>query len=676
GIAAGYRHAGEVLLLPADEPGEPLVFTERACCPAHRVRLDAPLSPRRFSFNHHQGACPECAGLGLVPRDGRRPPALRPDPDQPPRRPEEPDPWGSWASTAGAGAVICPACQGERLAPLPRRVTLGGARLPELTRLSVTAARQALAELELGPEQRLIARDLLGEVDSRLRFLEEVGLGYLTLDRTAASLSGGEAQRIRLASQLGAYLTGCLYVLDEPTVGLHPRDTDRLLHTLESLRDQGNTVVVVEHDLDTIRRADWLLDLGPGPGELGGRVVAAGTPDEVARTPGSLTGDYLAGRRGLPLPTERRTGTAGLEVRGARANNLRGVDAGFAWGLITCVTGVSGSGKSSLVLEVLQQAAARALGQETTASHDYDALLGTKDLTRLVVVDQSPLGRTPRSNPASYTGLLDLLRTLFAGLPESKTRGYGAGRFSYNRAEGRCPTCEGMGALQVEMHFLSDVWVPCDACQGARYNEATLQVRYRGLSFADVLRLTVDEAAETFAQHRRIARILGMLQDVGLGYLRLGQAATTLSGGEAQRLKLATELGRRGGPGTLYLLDEPTTGLHPADVERLLAILQRLAARQAAVVVIEHNPEVIRLADRVLDLGPEGGAQGGELVVAGTPEEVAACARSHTGRYLGPLLAGGRDPRPASVCDGRRAAATRRPRPTRPAGVDSPDRLG
>ncbi|MBM4318537.1 MAG: excinuclease ABC subunit A, partial [Deltaproteobacteria bacterium] len=628
----------------------PLTLTEQACCPEHGVCLREPFNPRHFSFNHYRGACPACAGLGVVASRGEAAFALarlaatggRPlatgrghpdgdgDGEEKLHDPEE-------ALLLGGGET-CPECRGERLAPLPRAVRVGGIRLPELTRLVVVQCRRRLATLELDAQERSIAREVLGEIDARLGFLEAVGIGYLTLDRSAATLSGGEAQRIRLASQLGAHLSGCIYVLDEPTIGLHPRDTDRLLQTMRRLRDQGNTIVMVEHDLETIRAADHLIDLGPGAGEDGGRVVAQGSPAELVRQEGSLTGDFLAGRRRIEQPLLRLAGHGGLRVIGAQANNLKDVSASFPFGAITCVTGVSGSGKSSLVIEVLQKAAAAALHLGTAPPGPHRAVEGIAALQRLVVVDQSPIGRTPRSNPATYTGLLDLLRQLFAELPESQVRGYTPGRFSYNRVDGRCPTCEGMGSIQVEMHFLSDVWLPCDSCKGARYNEATLQIRYRGLTIAEVLQLRVTDAVRFFAHHRRIARICRTLEEVGLGYLRLGQAATTLSGGEAQRLKLAAELGKRGGQGTLYILDEPTTGLHLADVQRLLLLLRRLADRQAAVVVVEHNLEVIKVADHVVDLGPEAGDAGGHLVAEGTPEEVAVCPASHTGRYLRHVL--------------------------------------
>jgi len=631
-VEAAYRWGeGEARVRRAEagsEAAEPLVLSRAARCSEHGVAAPDELSPRDFSFNHYRGACPECSGLGRLTRRRRRPRRrgryARRDPDRElaPRPSDKP----------------CPTCGGERLGPLARAAKVGPWRLPQMTSATVSALRAMIGEVELGDEAALISAELRQEVQSRLAHLEDLGLGYLELDRPADTLSGGEAQRIRLASQLGSRLSGCLYVLDEPTIGLHPADTERLLATLKGLKEQGNTVVVVEHDLQVVRAADQVLDLGPGAGEHGGRVMACGPPAAVAATGGSPTADFLSGTRAIPVPAERAGGTPGVTVLGARAHNLQAVSAELRLGTITCVTGVSGSGKSSLVMEVLRNEVAARLGGAAGPAGLLDGLEGAERIRRLVVVDQSPIGRNPRSNPASYSGLLDGIRKLFAQLPESQLRGYRPGRFSYNRGGGRCPDCDGLGAQQVEMHFLSDVWLTCDTCRGRRFNEATLQVRYRGLNIAEVLDLRLAEARDFFRNHRRLSRICTTLDEVGLGYLRLGQSATTLSGGEAQRLKLAAELGKRGGAGTLYLLDEPTTGLHLADVERLVTLLRRLADRDAAVVVIEHNLDVIKVADRVYDLGPGAGDDGGRLVAEGTPEQVAATPSSLTGVHLGPLL--------------------------------------
>ncbi len=625
-VARGYDLAGGLVTIRVHEdPTRAMEVTRSRTCPDHGIQVHDELSPRHFSFNHYKGACPTCSGLGFMAkvRSGRR--------GRRGRRPGEPEivPTGE----------LCPTCHGERLGPVPRAVTVGGIRLPELTSMTVAEALASIEGMELGPHDREVAEDLLREIIGRLTRMVQLGVGYLGLDRATSTLSGGEAQRIRLATQLGSGLTGCVYVLDEPTVGLHPADTGRLLDTLRGLRDQGNTVVVVEHDRDTMVAADHIVDLGPGPGEHGGRVVAQGTPAQVAEVEESLTGAYLAGRLVIPVPEQRRAGRGELVVRGARANNLAGVDAAFPFAAVTCVTGVSGSGKSSLVLDVLARALGARVGQAMGRPGEHDGVEGAERVRRVVLVDQSPIGRSPKSNPATYTGLMDHVRKLFASLPESQARGYRAGRFSYNRAEGQCPVCKGAGAIQKEMHFLSDVWLTCDACKGKRYNQATLEVRYGGMNIADVLDSTVEQAAKLFANHRGISRICARLLDVGLGYLRLGQPATTLSGGEAQRLKIAAELGRRTGEGTVYVLDEPTTGLHPADVVGLVDLLHRLADKGAAVVVIEHNPELVKTADRIVDLGPGPGPDGGRVVAQGTPEEVVRVQESHTGRYLEAYLA-------------------------------------
>jgi excinuclease ABC subunit A len=498
---------------------------------------------------------------------------------------------------------------------------------------------------------------VLREIEERLNFLEAVGIGYLSMDRAASTLSGGEAQRIRLATQIGSSLVGVLYILDEPSIGLHQRDNGKLIATLERLRDLGNTVIVVEHDEQTIRAADHIVDLGPGAGEHGGEVVAEGTAREVELVPDSLTGQFLAGRRRIEVPARRRSPTGYLEVIGASEHNLKDIDVPVPLGVLTCVTGVSGSGKSTLVNDILYKAVANRLHRARQRPGAHRRLRGLDELDKIIAVDQSPIGRTPRSNPATYTGLFDVIRDLFAKTPEARARGYKPGRFSFNVKGGRCEVCRGDGQIKIEMHFLPDVYVPCEQCHGARYNRETLDIRFKGKTIADVLAMSVEEALEFFAHIPKIRRRLDTLHDVGLGYIRLGQPATTLSGGEAQRVKLATELAKVATGRTLYILDEPTTGLHFADVERLLDVLQRLVDAGNTVVVIEHNLDVIKSADRLIDLGPEGGEDGGEIVAQGTPEEVAQVAASHTGRFLAPLLDRGGTPRRRTRTRRRVAAA-------------------
>ena len=534
----------------------------------------------------------------------------------------------------------CPECQGSRLNAAARAVKVDTLSLPQITACAIDQALEQLGELELTGAKATIAEGILYEITQRLRFLTDVGLNYLSLDRSADTLSGGEAQRIRLASQIGAGLVGVMYVLDEPSIGLHQRDNERLLATLMHLRDLGNSVIVVEHDEEAIRHADYIVDMGPGAGVEGGEVVAAGDVDALLNSPSSLTGDYLAGRRAIAIPAQRHkpVKTRGITIRGARSNNLKTIDAWFPAGLLIGVTGVSGSGKSTLVNDTLYPAAARVLHRAGASAGDCDSIDGLENFDKVIDIDQSPIGRTPRSNPATYTGLFTPIRELFAGTPEARSRGYGPGRFSFNVSGGRCSACQGEGTLRVEMHFLADVYVPCDICSGDRYNRETLQVRYRGLNIADVLALTVIDALEVFSAIPVIARKLQTLIDVGLGYLTLGQNAVTLSGGEAQRVKLARELSRRDTGNTLYILDEPTTGLHFHDIAQLLQVIQRLRDDGNTVVVIEHNLDVIKTCDWLIDLGPEGGTGGGEIIATGTPEQLAKVPKSHTGRFLAPLL--------------------------------------
>ena len=533
----------------------------------------------------------------------------------------------------------CPTCKGKRLKKESLAVTVGDKDIDALTRMSVVDELQWVDRLELTHQQHLIADRILKEIKSRLGFLQSVGLGYLTLSRSAGTLSGGESQRIRLATQIGSSLMGVLYILDEPSIGLHQRDNDKLLATLQNLRDLGNTLLVVEHDEDTMRAADYLIDIGPGAGIHGGEVVAAGTPEEVMANPNSLTGQYLSGKKRIPVPETRRPGNGkSLKVIGAAENNLRHIDVEFPLGTFTVVTGVSGSGKSSLVNEILFKKLGVELNRMKVHPGRCDRIEGIEYLDKVVDIDQSPIGRTPRSNPATYTGLFNDIRDLFASTQEAKSRGYGPGRFSFNVRGGRCEACSGDGVLKIEMHFLPDIFVPCEVCKGRRYNRETLEVRYKGKNIADVLEMTVDEAVEFFAPLPRIRNKLQTLCDVGLGYVKLGQPSTELSGGEAQRVNLATELSKIATGKTIYILDEPTTGLHTDDVRKLLEVLQRLVDSGNTVVVIEHNLDVIKCADHLIDLGPEGGDGGGTIVCTGTPEEVAACRSSFTGRYLKKLL--------------------------------------
>ena len=537
------------------------------------------------------------------------------------------------------GECPCPVCHGQRLRSEALAVTVGGKSIYQATELPVDKALAFFEGLTLTETQQMIAAQILKEIRSRLGFLQSVGLSYLTLSRSSGTLSGGESQRIRLATQIGSSLMGVLYILDEPSIGLHQRDNDKLLATLRRLRDLGNTLIVVEHDEDTMRAADYLIDIGPGAGSHGGHVVAAGTPEEVMAHPDSLTGQYLSGKKKIEIPARRREGSGKwLTVRGARENNLKNIDVSVPLGTFTCVTGVSGSGKSSLVNEILYKKLGVELNRMKAHPGKHDRIDGMEYLDKVIAIDQSPIGRTPRSNPATYTNLFNDIRNLFAATQEAKARGYGPGRFSFNTRGGRCEACAGDGMLKIEMHFLADVYVPCEVCRGKRYNRETLEVRYKGKNIADVLDMTAEEALGFFRAVPKIAEKLQTLCDVGLGYVKLGQSSTTLSGGEAQRVKLATELSRRATGRTIYILDEPTTGLHADDVKKLLEVLQRLVESGNTVLVIEHNLDVIKCADYLIDLGPEGGAGGGEVVAVGTPEQVAKEPRSYTGHYLKRIL--------------------------------------
>jgi excinuclease ABC subunit A len=534
----------------------------------------------------------------------------------------------------------CPECQGARLRPESRAVLVAGTPIQEFTGLSARRALEWVRELELSDHDRRIARLVLREIEERLQFLENVGIGYLTLERAASTLSGGEAQRIRLATQVGSSLVGVLYILDEPSIGLHQRDNAKLIGTLERLRDLGNTVLVVEHDEGTMRAADHLVDMGPAAGEHGGHVVAQGTAEEIEAVEESLTGQFLAGTRVIEIPRRRRRPSGYVQIEGAAQHNLKEIDVKVPLGVLCCVTGVSGSGKSTLVNEVLYKAVANRLHRTRQRAGTHRRIGGLEQLDKIIYVDQSPIGRTPRSNPATYIGLFDQIRELFSKTQEARARGYKPGRFSFNVKGGRCEVCRGDGQIKIEMHFLPDVYVPCEQCHGKRYNRETLEVRFKGKTIADVLDMPIEEALEFFAHIPKIKRRVKALNDVGLGYMRLGQPATTLSGGEAQRVKLAAELCKVATGRTLYILDEPTTGLHFSDIQRLLDVLRRLVDAGNSVIVIEHNMDVIKVADRIIDLGPEGGEEGGRVIATGTPEQVARVADSYTGAYLSAVLPG------------------------------------
>ncbi|MFA9380460.1 MAG: excinuclease ABC subunit UvrA, partial [Acetanaerobacterium sp.] len=536
-------------------------------------------------------------------------------------------------------SVVCPDCLGERLKPEYLAVTVGGINISELTCKSVTAALAFVDALALAGREEMIAAQIVKEIRERLGFLQSVGLEYLTLSRAAGTLSGGESQRIRLATQIGSSLMGVLYILDEPSIGLHQRDNDRLIATLKHLRDLGNTLIVVEHDEDTMYAADYIVDIGPAAGIHGGQVVCTGTIDDIKRCENSITGQYLSGRKKIEVPETRRKGNGNrLLIKGARHNNLKNINVSIPLGTFTCVTGVSGSGKSSLINEILYKKLCSELVGSRVRAGVHDEITGMINLDKVIDINQSPIGRTPRSNPATYTGVFTEIRNVFAATNDAKMRGYTASRFSFNVKGGRCEACEGDGILKIEMHFLPDIYVPCEICKGKRYNRETLEVKFKGKTIYDVLEMTVDEGVEFFANIPRVSRKLETLQSVGLGYIKIGQPATTLSGGEAQRVKLATELAKRSTGKTIYILDEPTTGLHTADVHKLIDVLQLLVDAGNTVVVIEHNLDVIKTADYIIDLGPEGGDRGGELVAAGTPEQIVQCEASYTGQYLRRVL--------------------------------------
>jgi len=662
---------GIALVAPMDdEEGEEVIFSARFACPVcgHAI---SELEPKLFSFNNPAGACPTCDGLGvpfgelsaehqkvILQGSGKQSVDFKYLNDRGdivkrshPFEGIVPNLERRYRETESAtvreelakflGTQPCPDCRGTRLRREARHVWVGEKTLPAVTNLPIGEASNYFGALSLTGRRGEIAAKILKEICERLQFLVNVGLDYLTLDRSADTLSGGEAQRIRLASQIGAGLVGVMYILDEPSIGLHQRDNDRLLATLNHLRDLGNTVIVVEHDEDAIRLADYVVDIGPGAGVHGGQIVAEGSPEEVMAHPDSLTGKYLSGRKKIVVPAKRtpRNKKLSLKLKGARGNNLQNVDLEVPIGLLTCVTGVSGSGKSTLINNTLFPLAATALnGASSLEAAPHASVDGLQHLDKVVDIDQSPIGRTPRSNPATYTGIFTPIRELFAGVPESRSRGYGPGRFSFNVKGGRCEACQGDGLIKVEMHFLPDIYVPCDVCKSKRYNRETLEIKYKGKNIHEVLEMTIEDAREFFDAVPALARKLQTLMDVGLSYIKLGQSATTLSGGEAQRVKLSRELSKRDTGKTLYILDEPTTGLHFADIQQLLDVLHRLRDHGNTVVVIEHNLDVIKTADWLVDLGPEGGSKGGQIIACGTPEELSKMKQSYTGHYLKPLL--------------------------------------
>ena len=660
---------GNGVVLVSIMGGDELLYSERPTCVFCGISLPE-ITPQTFSFNSPHGACPTCAGLGVLPTVN----------------PEHMDDLSTTVAInrplqtvedeeieSSVTLHVCPDCHGTRLKPEALSVTIGGRSIAQVVQLAIEQAQrffkelssnaqttlgghESLVEVALTNRERLIASQLLKEIAARLQFLLEMGLDYLTLERTTASLSGGEAQRVHLATQIGSGLTGVLYILDEPSVGLHPHDNERLIQTLRRLRDQGNSVLVVEHDEETMRASDHIVDLGPGAGEYGGQVVAQGSYQEMMANPHSLTGDYLARRRAIPLPEQRREGNGrSLTIKGARAHNLKNVKVEIPLGKFVVVTGVSGSGKSTLITDILYRKLARTFYRAHEKPGAHDAIEGLEELDSVIGIDQSPIGRTPRSNPATYTGAFTGIRELFAKVPEARIRGYQPGRFSLNVKGGRCEACQGDGIVKIEMNFLPDVYVPCEVCQGKRYNREALEIRYKGKHIAEVLDMPVEEAMRFFAQVPAVYKKLKALSDVGLGYIHLGQPATTLSGGEAQRVKLARELARPATGRTMYILDEPTTGLHFADIERLLQVLQRLVDAGNSVVVIEHNLDVVKSADWIIDLGPGAGDAGGRAIAQGTPEDVAEHVQSLTGAYLRRLLL--EDAAKASVHQSRESVA-------------------
>ena len=602
----------DVVIINVIDEGKDLFFSTKLACPQCGVNYPE-ISPRFFSFNSPFGACPKCNGLGV----------------------------STFSEDDGdiRSLTPCSMCHGQRLRKEALAVTLNGLNISELSSMTISEAGKFLSQLKLSRTEQTIASKILKETRERLHFLNNVGLDYLTLDRPAATLSSGEAQRIKLATQIGSSLTGVMYIFDEPTIGLHPRDSARLMESLCTLRDMGNTVIVVEHDEDTMRRADHIIDMGPGAGAEGGYVVSEGSVAHITGDPQSPTGAYLSGQRTIPIPVRRRVPAGFITIRGAKEFNLKDIDVKIPLGVLTSVSGVSGSGKSTLILEILYKALAKRLYSSGERPGRHDSIDGIEKIDKVIDIDQSPLGRTPRSNPATYTGTFTFIRNLFSQLPDSRVRGYGPGRFSFNVAGGRCETCKGDGLIKVSMHFLPDVYVPCEVCKGSRYNRETLEIKYKGKNISDVLAMTVSQALEFFYSVPSLKGKLMTLEKVGLGYIQLGQSATTLSGGEAQRIKLSRELSKRATGNTLYILDEPTTGLHFVDIQKLLDVLNELVNAGNTVVVIEHNLDIIKSADYLIELGPDSGAKGGEVVATGTPEEIAGDRKSVTGKFLKEKLA-------------------------------------
>jgi excinuclease ABC subunit A len=619
-IDTSLKYADTVVINLIDEQRD-IPFSKTLACPNCGISYPE-IEPRLFSFNSKYGACPKCSGMGFEDIT------------------DDEYPYDNYDMEL-THLTVCKACGGMRLRKEALTVKISGVNIGEFSSMSVHEAEKHLSGLNLSDREITISKRVLKEVIDRLSFLEKVGLGYLTLDRPSLTLSGGEAQRIRLATQIGSSFTGVLYVLDEPSIGLHPRDCGKLLNNLEAIRDSGNTVIIVEHDEETIRRADYVVDMGPGAGKNGGWIIAAGTPQEIQNSELSITGKYLSGKFSIPIPANRRKAKDFLVIEGASEFNLKDIDVSVPLSSFVCVTGVSGSGKSTLIFEVLYKSLSRHLYKSRVIPGKCRHIRGLEKIDKVVCVDQSPLGRTPRSNPATYTGIFTFIRDLFAQLPDSRVRGYKVSRFSFNLAGGRCEICQGDGLKKIEMHFLPDVFVTCDACKGKRYNKETLDIFYKGKNIADVLEMTISEALEFFTAIPSLRQRLDILEDIGMGYLKLGQAANTLSGGEAQRLRLSKELGKKATGNTLYILDEPTTGLHFIDVQRLLNVINRLVDMGNSVIVIEHDIDIIKSADYIIDLGPEGGDEGGRIIATGTPEEVSLSSGSHTGRYLALRMNGG-----------------------------------